>query len=84
MNGNNGINTLPVIIAIVFIFIQTEIPVGARVYSQVNRVGSNLVDEIRAAQSTLAVSNNIAGTVLDLRFADGDDSAAANEELAQA
>ena len=46
---------------------------GNVAYLQVGRVGSNLVDEVRAAQSGLAVSNKIAGTVLDLRFADGDD-----------
>ncbi len=46
---------------------------GNVAYLRVGRVGSNLADEIRAAQSALAVSNKIAGTVLDLRFADGDD-----------
>jgi len=46
---------------------------GNVAYLRVGQVGKNLADEIRAAQSTLAVSNNIAGTVLDLRFADGDD-----------
>jgi hypothetical protein len=46
---------------------------GNVAYLQVGRVGSNLADEIRAAQSALAASNKIAGTVLDLRFADGDD-----------
>ena len=45
---------------------------GNVAYLQVGRVGSNLVDEVRAAQNALAVSNKIAGTVLDLRFADGD------------
>jgi hypothetical protein len=51
---------------------------GNVAYLQVGRVESNLVDEVRAAQSPLAVSNKIVGTVLDLRFAAGDDSAAAN------
>ena len=46
---------------------------GNVAYLQVGQVGKNLADEIRAAQSALAVSNTIAGTVLDLRFADGDD-----------
>ena len=46
-------------------------------YLRVGQVGKNLADEIRAAQGALAVSNKIAGTVLDLRFADGDDSVAA-------
>ena len=42
-------------------------------YLHVSQVGKNLADEIRAAQTALAVSNKIAGTVLDLRFADGTD-----------
>jgi hypothetical protein len=46
---------------------------GNVAYLQVGRVGKTLADEIRAAQTTLAVSNRIAGTVLDLRFAGGDD-----------
>lgn len=52
-------------------------------YLQVSRVGKNLPDEIRAAQSALAVSNKIAGTILDLRFADGDEpeSAKATADL---
>jgi hypothetical protein len=52
-------------------------------YLQIVRVGKNLADEIRAAQNTLAISNKIAGTVLDLRFADGDDldSAKATADL---
>jgi len=50
---------------------------GNVAYLRVGQVGKNLADEIRAAQSALAVSNKIAGTVLDLRFADGDDSVAA-------
>ena len=45
---------------------------GNVAYLQVGRVGSNLVDEVRAAQNALTVSNKIAGMVLDLRFADGD------------
>jgi hypothetical protein len=58
---------------------------GNVAYLQVSLVGKNLAEEIRAAQSALAVSNKIAGTVLDLRFADGDDTAeakAAEEALA--
>jgi len=42
-------------------------------YLQVGRVGKNLPDDIRAAQDALSVSNKIAGTILDLRFAGGDD-----------
>jgi hypothetical protein len=50
---------------------------GNVAYLQVGQVGKNLADEIRAAQGALAVSNKIAGTILDLRFADGDDVEAA-------
>jgi hypothetical protein len=46
---------------------------GNVAYLQIGQVGKNLADDIRAAQAALAVSNKIAGTVLDLRFADGDD-----------
>ena len=46
-------------------------------YLQIGSVTTNLADEIHAAQNALAVSNAIAGTVLDLRFAGGDDSKAA-------
>ena len=56
---------------------------GDVAYLRVGRVAKNLADEIRAAQETLAVSNKIAGTVLDLRFAGGDDlgSAKATADL---
>jgi hypothetical protein len=50
---------------------------GNVAYLQVGQVETNLADEIRSAQSALAVSNKIAGTVLDLRFAGGDDAAEA-------
>jgi hypothetical protein len=52
-------------------------------YLQVGQVGKELADEIRAAQTALTVSNKIAGTVLDLRFAGGDDldSAKASADL---
>jgi hypothetical protein len=55
-------------------------------YLQVSRMGKNLPDEIRAAQDKLTVSNKIAGTVLDLRFANGDDLTASQavEELLSA
>lgn len=46
-------------------------------YLRVGRVEKNLAEEISAAQSALAATNNTAGTVLDLRFADGDDLDAA-------
>ena len=42
-------------------------------YLRVGEVGKNLADEIQTAQNALAATNKIAGTVLDLRFADGDD-----------
>ena len=47
---------------------------GNVAYLEVSQVGTNLVDEIRVAQTALAASNKIAGTVLDLRFADGSDT----------
>ncbi|MGA2854550.1 MAG: hypothetical protein ABSE90_10535 [Verrucomicrobiota bacterium] len=46
-------------------------------YLRVSHIEKNLADEIRTAQGALAVSNKIAGTILDLRFADGDDVEAA-------
>ena len=45
-------------------------------YLRVGEVEKNLADEIQSAQAGLATTNKIAGTVLDLRFADGDDSTA--------
>jgi hypothetical protein len=52
-------------------------------YLRVAHVGKNLPEEIQSAQTALAATNKIAGTVLDLRFADGDDldSAKAVENL---
>ncbi|HEX5397839.1 MAG TPA: hypothetical protein VFY06_02185 [Verrucomicrobiae bacterium] len=50
---------------------------GNVAYLQVGQVESNLAAEIRAARSALMFSNKVAGTVLDLRFAGGDDAAAA-------
>lgn len=46
-------------------------------YLRASHVGTNLADEIRSAQSALTGTNKIIGTVLDLRFADGDDPEAA-------
>jgi len=46
-------------------------------YLRVGDVGKNLAEEVQSAQKALAATNKIAGTVLDLRFADGDDLAAA-------
>jgi hypothetical protein len=45
-------------------------------YLRVGEIGKNLPEEIQSAQTVLAATNKVAGTVLDLRFADGDDSAA--------
>jgi C-terminal processing protease CtpA/Prc len=42
-------------------------------YLRVGAVKKNLADEIQSAQSTLTRTNKTVGTVLDLRFADGDD-----------
>ena len=46
-------------------------------YLRVGRVASGLAAELQSAQTSLAATNKISGTVLDLRFADGDDLAAA-------
>ncbi|HEY5232526.1 MAG TPA: hypothetical protein VIK35_03210 [Verrucomicrobiae bacterium] len=42
-------------------------------YLRVAGVEKNLPEEIRSAQNALAATNKIAGTILDLRLADGDD-----------
>jgi hypothetical protein len=46
-------------------------------YLRVNRVASGLAAELQSAQTALAATNKISGTVLDLRFADGNDLVAA-------
>ncbi len=46
-------------------------------YLRVRQVTSGLAEEIQSAQKALAATNKINGTVLDLRFADGDDVVAA-------
>jgi hypothetical protein len=46
-------------------------------YLRVGEVRSNLAAEIQSAQNSLAATNKIAGTILDLRFTAGDDVAAA-------
>jgi hypothetical protein len=46
-------------------------------YLRASHVGTNLPGEIRSAQSVLTGTNKIIGTILDLRFADGDDFEAA-------
>jgi hypothetical protein len=47
------------------------------VYLRVSRVAASLPGEMDAANRALTATNAVAGTVLDLRFANGDDSAAA-------
>jgi hypothetical protein len=46
-------------------------------YLRVGEIGKNLPEEIQSAQNAFALTNKIAGTVLDLRFADGNDLASA-------
>jgi hypothetical protein len=46
-------------------------------YLRVGHVAASLPDEVSAATRALIATNPIAGTVLDLRYADGDDAAAA-------
>ncbi|MDD5140063.1 MAG: hypothetical protein PHY43_07400 [Verrucomicrobiales bacterium] len=46
-------------------------------YLRVGQVEKNLAEGISAAQHAPATTNKIIGTILDLRFADGDDLAAA-------
>ena len=46
-------------------------------YLRVGEVQKNLAAEIQSAQNSLVTTNKIAGTILDLRFAEGGDSAAA-------
>jgi hypothetical protein len=47
-------------------------------YLRVGQMTDGLADEIQSAQTALAATNKIIGTVLDLRFADGDDFTAMN------
>jgi len=54
--------------------VKSSILEGNVAYLEVSQVGTNLADEIRAAQTALTASNKIAGTVLDLRFAGGSDA----------
>jgi hypothetical protein len=46
-------------------------------YLRIGEVGQNLAEEIKSAQKSLAATNKTIGTILDLRFAGGDDLAAA-------
>jgi hypothetical protein len=47
-------------------------------YLRVGQVADGLAAEIQSAQTALAATNKIIGTVLDLRFADGEDFTAVN------
>ncbi|MGO8837651.1 MAG: S41 family peptidase [Limisphaerales bacterium] len=49
------------------------------VYFRISRVGEGLANELKAAGRALTATNPVAGVVLDLRFAGGDDYAAAQE-----
>ena len=49
---------------------------GNVAYLRVGAVEKNLGREFNLASTALATTNNIAGVVLDLRFADGDDMSA--------
>ena len=57
--------------------VKSEILEGNVAYLRVSHVAAGLADEIGATNSALPGTNKIAGMVLDLRFADGDDPAAA-------
>ncbi|MBU6399113.1 MAG: hypothetical protein KGS61_02245 [Verrucomicrobia bacterium] len=50
---------------------------GAYAYLRVARVGARLGEEIGSAYGRLSATNKLKGLVLDLRFADGEDYAAA-------
>ena len=52
---------------------RTAVLDGNVAYLRIGVVGQNLPAEIESAEQKLAATNNIAGTVLDLRFAGGDD-----------
>jgi hypothetical protein len=56
---------------------ESEILEGNVAYLRISHVAAGLPDEISAANRALTATNKIAGTILDLRFTDGDDAAAA-------
>ena len=53
--------------------IKSAVLEGNVAYFRAGNVGKNLPGEIQSAQNALASTNKIAGTILDLRFANGDD-----------
>ena len=53
--------------------IKSDILESNVLYLRVGEVGKNLPEEIQSAQSALSATNQAIGTVLDLRFTDGDD-----------
>jgi len=56
---------------------KSEILESNVMYLRVSHVAASLADEIGAANRALPATNKVAGTVLDLRFADGNDATAA-------
>lgn len=56
---------------------KSEILEGNVAYLRVSHVAAGLPDEVGAVNRALTATNKIVGTVLDLRFADGDDATAA-------
>ena len=55
------------------ILIKSGVLEGIVAYFRADHVGKDLSAELQSAQNALAISNKIAGTILDLRFANGDD-----------
>lgn len=56
---------------------KSEILEGSVAYLRVSHVTADLSDEIGATNRAWSATNKVAGAVLDLRYADGDDAAAA-------
>jgi hypothetical protein len=56
---------------------KTRVFDGQIAYLRVSRVADGLANDLRTAYQKLSASNKLKGAVLDLRFADGTDSAAA-------
>jgi Peptidase family S41 len=83
VNDGYKINPMPIPSIIQFADLTNNAPFKSSVlennvaYLRVGEVQKNLAEEIQSAQSSLAATNKIDGTILDLRFANGDDSDAA-------